>query len=462
MSISLGNQYGTRANPPDADYPEGTFKDETAPGADNGTPVQEAWARDKDGAFQGILKRSGQVANGDEDTVLASQYLNGLDALKANTPAPPQATPADICAGMPTVDRSDPNASPNYLATGQTIRDSCIGWEKSEGRHFIFIMYGTVSVSRIEGCWDYSGAPVMSVPYAFTWGTTPDYVCAICCDGDYLYVAWSTTAGNMHISKFAMNPFTGVELWARDLGVSWISDNQNVCKLCVADTDTIGISLKTAVSQLTIGTVKKDNSDWSLDVFTAYSIDATSARVISDGTYLYAIGYQGTRTYYLCRADIADTSTQDITQIAVTSGAWNKQITALERVRDVIVMANSDGEIFAYDGTTDDQIATMDDFPDYNLSEYGVILGSDGRDLHFHAFENYQFGSGTRVVFPIPISGISMYMRRSTPLTLYTDRVRLNYTDIPPSTAPAGRLLCDRVDMWLVTYSGHVHRICAR
>lgn len=43
MAIRPEDEYGTRAAAADADYPHGSAKNETAPGAYDGTPYTERW-----------------------------------------------------------------------------------------------------------------------------------------------------------------------------------------------------------------------------------------------------------------------------------------------------------------------------------------------------------------------------------------------------------------------------------
>lgn len=62
----------------DANYPYGSSKDETAPGAGDGTPYFLARANDIFGFQQALLKAAGIVPSGNADTVLVSQYAQSL------------------------------------------------------------------------------------------------------------------------------------------------------------------------------------------------------------------------------------------------------------------------------------------------------------------------------------------------------------------------------------------------
>lgn len=78
MALNLNNRYPGRANPPSIDYPEGSIKNQTAPGAKDGTPLDADWANDKEGFFQSLLSKAGVFANGLVDKVGASQYFDAL------------------------------------------------------------------------------------------------------------------------------------------------------------------------------------------------------------------------------------------------------------------------------------------------------------------------------------------------------------------------------------------------
>jgi hypothetical protein len=102
-----------------ADYPYGSGKDETSPGAGDGTPYFKARADDIFGFQQFLLNQAGIVPSGNADTVLASDYGNALSALinfrplKTNTALADAAavlTAAQLVGGeftiTPTADRA--------------------------------------------------------------------------------------------------------------------------------------------------------------------------------------------------------------------------------------------------------------------------------------------------------------------------------------------------------------------
>lgn len=84
MSLKLNERYPGRYNNPSADYPQGSFKNRTAPGAKDGSYLEQDWANDKEGFFQSLLSLAGITPNGSVDKVGASQFFDALLKLKQN------------------------------------------------------------------------------------------------------------------------------------------------------------------------------------------------------------------------------------------------------------------------------------------------------------------------------------------------------------------------------------------
>ncbi|MCP4444599.1 MAG: hypothetical protein GY811_04540 [Myxococcales bacterium] len=77
MAINIGTTYDNTTDPDD-DHPYGSAKNETTPGALDGTPLEKAWFDDVLGMQQSLLKAAGIVPNGNPDTVQAAQYLQAI------------------------------------------------------------------------------------------------------------------------------------------------------------------------------------------------------------------------------------------------------------------------------------------------------------------------------------------------------------------------------------------------
>lgn len=92
MALKLNEKYPGRANPPSIDYPQGSIKNESAPDANDGTPLDQDWANDKEGFFQKLLSYRGVSANGNPDNAVTSQYFDAIFA-----------DPTEALRGLPTV-----------------------------------------------------------------------------------------------------------------------------------------------------------------------------------------------------------------------------------------------------------------------------------------------------------------------------------------------------------------------
>lgn len=78
MANNPGTLDPTRTTAPSSDYPYGSSKDETSPGAGDGTPYKLARANDIYGFQQALLKAVGIVPSGNADKVGESEYLQAV------------------------------------------------------------------------------------------------------------------------------------------------------------------------------------------------------------------------------------------------------------------------------------------------------------------------------------------------------------------------------------------------
>lgn len=78
INPSTNSTMAGRVNAPDANYPYGSSKDESSPGAGDGTPYFKARADDIFGFQQWLLDRASIVPNGNADNVQTSQYGQAL------------------------------------------------------------------------------------------------------------------------------------------------------------------------------------------------------------------------------------------------------------------------------------------------------------------------------------------------------------------------------------------------
>lgn len=78
ININTNAAFVGRITPVDANYPYASSKDETAPGAGDGSPYLKVRADDIFGFNQALLRLASIVPTGNAETALASQYLQSL------------------------------------------------------------------------------------------------------------------------------------------------------------------------------------------------------------------------------------------------------------------------------------------------------------------------------------------------------------------------------------------------
>lgn len=78
MALKRNEYYPGRFNNPTSEYPQGAFRNRTAPGAKDGSFCEQEWARDWDGFFARLLTLAEMTPDGVADTGLKSQYMDAL------------------------------------------------------------------------------------------------------------------------------------------------------------------------------------------------------------------------------------------------------------------------------------------------------------------------------------------------------------------------------------------------
>jgi hypothetical protein len=84
MALKIYEEFAPFANVPDADYPNGSIKDDSTPGAEDGTPLAANWSNDYVGFDAALFAETGITPTGDPDTAVASQRLGALKLLHIN------------------------------------------------------------------------------------------------------------------------------------------------------------------------------------------------------------------------------------------------------------------------------------------------------------------------------------------------------------------------------------------
>src|SRR5690606_16680460 len=107
MALNLDERYPGRANGKTLAYPQGSFKNRTSPNSQDGTYLEQDWANDWAAFFQSLIAKAGFTANGDVDTVGASQYFDALIETVRSTSLPIYATtpPSNVGPIIYVIDR---------------------------------------------------------------------------------------------------------------------------------------------------------------------------------------------------------------------------------------------------------------------------------------------------------------------------------------------------------------------
>lgn len=82
--LKIFEEFDPRANPVDGNYPFGSIKNESVPGAKDGTPLDKNWGNDYVGFDAALLAAAGTSPTGNPDTVLLSDRLIALNIHTAN------------------------------------------------------------------------------------------------------------------------------------------------------------------------------------------------------------------------------------------------------------------------------------------------------------------------------------------------------------------------------------------
>lgn len=121
MAQKIFEKYGSRANPPTTAYPLGSIKNESLPGANDGTPLDQDWGNDIIGLLQALLADANITASGNPDTATNSQYLEALKKIPTLNGVSVFTTVADLKTGNTinntTVDFAELSAVRAQVAT---------------------------------------------------------------------------------------------------------------------------------------------------------------------------------------------------------------------------------------------------------------------------------------------------------------------------------------------------------
>jgi hypothetical protein len=81
MALQRDTRYPGRWTTGNPAHPQGAFKNRSAPGALDGSYIEQDWANDWDGFFAALLGAASITPNGTVDTATSSQYFTAMQAL---------------------------------------------------------------------------------------------------------------------------------------------------------------------------------------------------------------------------------------------------------------------------------------------------------------------------------------------------------------------------------------------
>lgn len=110
MALKLNERYPGRFNNPTTSYPQGSFKNRTAPTAQDGSYLEQDWMNDIMGFLGRLITVSGVTLNGNVDTALSSQYYDAMSAIFARLASP-------ALTGIPTAPTAAAGTNTTQIST---------------------------------------------------------------------------------------------------------------------------------------------------------------------------------------------------------------------------------------------------------------------------------------------------------------------------------------------------------
>ena len=163
MALKLNERYPGRFDNPTAAYPQGSFKNRSAPGVLDGAYLEKDWANDKEGFFQALMVSAGLTANGSVDTATASQYFSALQSVIMAGSAPDYLNTARIdVASASNVNLA--TAAPgtrNINVTGSTTIN---GFTVASGQLYFVRFNFVLTLVNSAGLVTQTGANIVTAP----------------------------------------------------------------------------------------------------------------------------------------------------------------------------------------------------------------------------------------------------------------------------------------------------------
>lgn len=490
--IKFSEEYPGRAANPSNDYPDGTFQDVVTGVPNSGTPLQQTWARDIDGFSQAMV-HDFIWRTGNPDTATNSQRMLGLEHRFGRTTRPPQSGLDKICSGLISADSNqwhESYSAPNYFGPTSDWVDSCIGVDYITSRPCIFAIQSNNVIVKVSGLWQYNSSIKSEGSIDITYPSTPSHVVSICCEGDYLYVAWRDSVSETYkISKFSANPNLAYGLWGRIWTVDTGHDYEGILpyqvyypKLIVANQSSLALSLEqvidngvsrqgVAIIQKNSGTLFIGHGGVSLPAGPGYPM---VGRLVSDQEHVFWIQRieSPSVTSYIRSAKISDPKTSDYTlnKIGPTIDPSTNRleipcsIINLGGRNGVVLIGTPDGQIYQFVKSENEvtYCKQINGFiPAMAMSRLSTIMGFDGLNVWAHFVQTnprYLDASISFAKIPANIFGRNAATPSDAHIDIDVDLITTPITQAYDSVE-AGRLLYDGKDMIFCCRSGSVMRI---
>lgn len=471
MAKSLEQAYGSQATTPSAEYPGGTFLNKV--GSQPGTPLEHTWARNIDGYFQKLMADAGMSWTGSDETALASQYLQALKYQLNKTTKPPTWSMKDICsASYGTYDITRPDATPNILSTGLTIRDACIGASRTAQLPIIYMLTSNNTVLPVTGPMIYD-TPVAgsALSLEFSAGTM-ESVRSICSDGDYLYVLWRSTSNTYWVTAFYMqSPGGPVVAWNKDLAMDY-STYEEYSKIIIANSSYLAISSDNISGYGGVAIVPKVGGSVAKGYGNGVASpeSASNGRIVSDGTHVFWLARKTNGMdieAHLCSAKISDPSSSDYTG-GVVMGYPDPLVvpTAIHNYggsSGTVICSTPSGSSYLLVKEEDEikYCMTIENHARYtDTTDYNVVSGFDGMNFWLQLHQIDDGYDSRRLAFAkIPATQFVESNCADSQQDYTASLVITNLSAGITTGNEPGRLLFDGVDMWYVSRSGFICRI---
>lgn len=156
MAIKIYEQFKPFANPADGDHPYGSFKNDSIPGAEDGTPLDAVWANDYAGFDAELFAQAGIVPNGQPDKLGASQRVDALKKIHGAYVTVSSLSTGDYPIGAHVIVTDQGNAPRKVVsgsgANGTTILDA------GAGKVAILDFDGTLFIEWVGAKGDWNGS----------------------------------------------------------------------------------------------------------------------------------------------------------------------------------------------------------------------------------------------------------------------------------------------------------------